>query len=107
MPCIKMNDGTLMFSLLFKFLEGRGLLQFHQSPYDGSEIALPFVGETGSALQLVTPLHKAVLVTDFIWCAYRKRQCAGECAFGSRLWDVSALGLYSVSRVCAWGMCSW
>lgn len=56
-----MNDGTLMFSLLFKFLEGRDLLQFHQSPYDGSEIAFLFVGETGSPFQVVAPLCKQCL----------------------------------------------
>lgn len=66
MQCMKTNDATLLFSLLFKFLESRDLLQFHRSPYCGLEIAFPVCVGDWQPFQLVSPPASVKVLFGFI-----------------------------------------
>lgn len=74
--CIKTNDATLLFSLLFKFPESRDLLQFHRSPYYGLENAFTVCIGDWQPFQLVSP---PASVKFLFGMHSKKTQCEREC----------------------------
>lgn len=77
MRCIETNGATLLFSLLFKFLESRDLLQFHGSPSCGLEIAFPVCVGAWQPLQLTSSPGSGEVLFGV---RSKKPQCERECS---------------------------